>query len=203
MITHYNDNHIEIIAFERAKRGNDCCGDEHIVIQTKTFTICAVVDGLGSGQGAYEAAQIIAQIIKEKYTCTIEQIMELCNEAMMHHRGAVMSIIKIHYVTNEIQYCNVGNVRFTLYYPNKEVIRPIPTRGYLSGRHCTVTSERFKYEKGCIFLLYSDGVLTIPPMERMFRLGQLEDLTERIVKEATYAEDDITLLVGKIGSAQC
>jgi negative regulator of sigma-B (phosphoserine phosphatase) len=57
MFAYFNDDQMELAAIEQAKPGESCSGDAYTVIQKKDFTVCAVIDGLGSGEGALQSAK--------------------------------------------------------------------------------------------------------------------------------------------------
>lgn len=158
MSTYYNDQKIEVLAFEQAKSGNVCSGDAYTVIQTTNYTICAVVDGLGSGEGALQSAKACVAAIHSFQNESVGSMITACNQAMYNKRGAVVTIIKFEYSTKKLSYCNHGNIGFALYGVDGTTIQPVPTRGFLSGKKLSVKSSTYSYSNGSTFILYSDGV---------------------------------------------
>ncbi len=191
MITYEKNKHMEITIFERTKTGHDLCGDQYTVIHTDRYTICAVVDGLGSGKGAYEAAIIAIETIKAVTERSASEIVDACNKTMLKRRGVVITVIKIDYATRTISYSNVGNVRFILYRPNDSVIKPMPSRGFLSGKKRVVASKTFAYEPESVFVLFTDGIDDIP--ENIL----FEQPHDNLFTQIDHKQDDAVLLIGK------
>ncbi len=161
MITYYENGKMEVAIMEQAKPGKVCCGDAHTVIHTDDYTICAVVDGLGSGEGALQSANAAVEVINTFHGESVQQIVEACNRALLHKRGAVMTIIKVDYSKGEVCYSNFGNIGFVMHLPDGKTIQPIPSRGYLSGKKQKITSHCFPYESGVRFYCIQ-MVLRIP-----------------------------------------
>ncbi|NEU31462.1 SpoIIE family protein phosphatase [bacterium LRH843] len=198
MITYNDDKNVEVVILQRTKPGNSACGDAHTVIHTDNYTVCAVVDGLGSGEGARQSATAIIETIQACHHEPVKQIVEACNQKMYHMRGAVMTIIKINYSNRKVCYCNVGNVGFDMHLPNGKTFRPIPSRGYLSSKKQIITSNCFAYQHGCVFSLYSDGVIAPPTKVELMNMDSPRESAEFLFSKNDSAVDDLTLLVGKI-----
>ncbi|KMJ55858.1 indirect negative regulator of sigma-B activity [Bacillus sp. LL01] len=198
MINFYEHKNLEIAAVQQAKPGNIHCGDAHVVVEEKDFTICAVVDGLGSGEGASESAVAAIKIIKDNRFLDVEEIVKTCNEAMVNKRGAVLTLVKVDFVKKELNYCNFGNIGFVMYYPDGTTIQPIPLRGYLSGRKAVIKSKSFSYKEGSIFMLYSDGVKIPFSKKNLLTIDSLKKEFTDLLTLDRFAIDDVTLLVGKL-----
>ncbi|KMK76931.1 SpoIIE family protein phosphatase [Alkalihalobacillus pseudalcaliphilus] len=198
MISFYEDSRLEIAALQQSKNNMHFCGDAHLVLTEKDFMICAVVDGLGSGEGAHESADIVVKEVEKQKDLKLDDIMVACNEKLHGYRGAVVSLVKIDYLERALYYSNFGNISFVLYYPDGKVIQPIPSRGYLSGRVQKFYLERFPYEEGMTFMLYSDGVKKPPEKNQITKMGKVKEEVPSIFEAATFAQDDVTLLIGKL-----
>lgn len=198
MISYHEAGKVNVVVRELAKDGNDICGDAHAVIHTNSYSICAVIDGLGSGEGAFQSANAAIKAIHANQHLSVQSIVEACNEALLYKRGAVMTIIKMDYDHNEVQYSNVGNVGFIMYYPDGSIIQPISTRGYLSGKKTSVASQSFALRRGSVFVMYTDG-LEAPPSKRFLEnIHSIEEAVDLLFLKAKHVHDDVTVLVGKI-----
>ncbi|WP_078551286.1 PP2C family serine/threonine-protein phosphatase [Bacillus alkalicellulosilyticus] len=190
---------VKVAIYQKAKQGNDLCGDSYVIIETDRYFLCAIADGLGSGEGAHCASVEAITIIKENHDAPVEVLMSKCNEAQLSRRGIVMTIVKIDYEQQRIHYSNVGNIGFVFYLPSGKVVRPIPQRGFLSGRKVMIKEESFPYESGSTFILYSDGLHSsnIKPLN-LTTLHSPDDATEFIRKNIKNKEDDLTVLIAQI-----
>ncbi|WP_332698025.1 PP2C family serine/threonine-protein phosphatase [Halalkalibacter lacteus] len=198
MVTFYNSEKIEVAAFEQAKQGNSCCGDAHSVIHADDYTVCAVADGLGSGEQALDAALAAIGEIQRYHGLTVGQMVEACNDALHNKRGAVLTVLKIDYKKQEISYCNYGNIGFVMYLPDGKTIQPIPSRGYLSGKKTNFKSSSFPYMKGSSFLLYSDGVKKRPAKDTLVQMTSPREASSYLFSNNELVSDDVTMLVGKL-----
>ncbi|KHF39062.1 SpoIIE family protein phosphatase [Halalkalibacter okhensis] len=198
MVTIYRDEKVEVAAFEQAKQGNACSGDMHTVIHQTDYAVCAVIDGLGSGEGARKSATAALGVIEAHHHKSVDQMVELCNGALSNKRGAVLTVIKIDYSKGEVRYCNFGNVGFIMYMPDGRMIQPIPSRGYLSGKKQQLRMSSFPYVSGSSFLLYSDGVKKKPTKEKLMKLPSFDAITDTYFSSDYFASDDVTMLIGKL-----
>ncbi|WP_062048814.1 SpoIIE family protein phosphatase [Bacillus sp. JCM 19034] len=198
MIKRYTDGRTDVIALEKTKPGNVCCGDVHTVIYTDEYMLCTVIDGLGSGESARRSANIVLETIKRYHQYPVNDIADKSNQKLGTERGVVLTIIKIYYDKKQIAYCNYGNVVFLLRTPDGKLVQPIPRRGYLSGRKSTLNTQYFTFEKDSIFCLHSDGIRSFKK-EKLLSAHELDDVKtymERFIEEVA---DDATVLIGKIG----
>ncbi|MBM7838625.1 negative regulator of sigma-B (phosphoserine phosphatase) [Alkalihalobacillus xiaoxiensis] len=195
MVTYYKDHYVDIATVQRTKPGNTVCGDAHIVIQSSDYAICAVIDGLGSGKGAHFSAEKAVQAIREYQHESAVEILERCNQALSNERGAVITLVHIDYANNVLTYSNYGNIGFLLHHPDGSTDQPMPKRGYLCGRMQKLTSEQFKYKPGSAFIMFSDGVESLPPIRKLAALSVSNDL---ISNQLYSVKDDATLMVGKL-----
>lgn len=199
MIEHQQLEKADISVYQVAKKGNWCSGDAFYTVRTNDYILCAVADGLGSGEEAMEAAAIAMNVIKEDHHLNLDTIMDHCNNVLWGTRGVVLTILKIDIHSNIIEYTNVGNIACTFYKPSGDMIRPLPSRGYLSGKRKAFKIQRIPYEKDMIFILYSDGLIFDPMYHTLFTKNETpERIIERVVSLMENSNDDTTILVGKV-----
>lgn len=199
MVESKEDQNIEVAILQRSKDGGEFCGDAYTVVQTDEYVVCAVIDGLGSGEWASESAQAALHIVEEAHDLPVKSIVERCNQALASTRGAVLTVIKLVFENRQISYSNFGNIGFTMFNPNGTIVQPLPTRGYLCGRRELIKESHYQYDAGTIFILYSDGVASPPPKRNLLNIMSLKGNEEAIFDKARYVEnDDVTLLIGKL-----
>ncbi|PYZ95467.1 phosphoserine phosphatase [Alteribacter lacisalsi] len=199
MIKHHQLDDMEVTSFHTAKKGNWCSGDAYYISSDDDYVICAVADGLGSGEEAMEASSAVIRCIEEHEDESVEELMARCNNVLLNTRGAVLTIIKLDIPSKEIVYSNIGNIGCIFYPPSGKLVRPIPSRGYMSGRRQKFKSQRIQYEKGTTFILYSDG-LRFDPVFHAFMNGMpsTEKAMQQVIDSMTDQSDDTTILIGKV-----
>lgn len=198
MIKQYTDGRTDVIALEKTKPGNACCGDVHTVIHTDEYMLCTVIDGLGSGEAARRSADIVLETVKQNHHHPVNDIADQSNQKLLPERGVVLTIIKIYYDKKQIAYCNYGNVGFLLRTPSGKFIQPIPKRGYLSGKKSKLDVQYFPFERDSIFCLHTDGIRSPFKKEKLLSVSKLDDARKYLGQMTEEIVDDVTVLVGKI-----
>lgn len=190
---------IEIASFQKAKNNNAWCGDAFFCIETDNYFICAVSDGLGSGELAYDASNTVISYIQSHHDEPLCTLMEKCNQLLVNKRGVVLSIMKVDYVNKEIIYSNIGNINCIFYSADQILRRTIPKRGFLCGRKVSLTTQHIPYEKGMRFIIFTDGIeLKSTLHDSIAREGKIKDVLNFVKNRANYKEDDVTFLAGDI-----
>jgi phosphoserine phosphatase RsbX len=85
------------------------CGDQYFIKKLDDFILFAVIDGLGHGKKAEEAAKLAIKTLDAHANESIESLFKLCHEALIKTRGAAMTLVKID-VSYKLTYIAIGNV---------------------------------------------------------------------------------------------
>jgi phosphoserine phosphatase RsbX len=198
MIMHESNQFVHTLAYQIPKEGKVCCGDSYFINITENCLICAVADGLGSGERANESSNAICKIVEQNQDEDVEVLMDLCNLELKNKRGATVSILKINFKNNQFTYSSVGNIRFVLSEPSGSFIYPLPVLGYLSGKPQKYRTQTYSYEKGSKFIIHTDG-LVIPGIKEILKKGQtVEDLSRLLETNSIAQNDDLTYIVGQL-----
>jgi hypothetical protein len=94
----------------RALPGESVSGDMHVVEAFPRGALAAVIDGLGHGPEAAEAAAVAAATLREDPGASVLTHMTRCHEALRRTRGAAMSVASFSYSTRTVSWVGVGNV---------------------------------------------------------------------------------------------
>ncbi|MGY3716901.1 PP2C family serine/threonine-protein phosphatase [Sutcliffiella cohnii] len=197
MIEQLTHRHVQVSAYQNAKNGKYYCGDSYYINATNDFFICVVADGLGSGEYAYESSKSVVEVAREYENENVATIMEECNKSLRLKRGAAVSILKVYYEEEKLEYSCIGNIRFFLYPPDEKLIYPLPVKGYMSGKPLKMKTYSYVYEAGTRFFIYSDGIEI--PSVRNYLKGMLPpSLLMKLVKyHSNEGEDDVTIISGE------
>lgn len=162
-----------------------------------------VVDGLGSGEAAAEAAQIaVACIAREAESISspfdprqvLTEMLSLADGQMRRSRGAALGLAMLDAEAREGYFAGVGNVEMRVL-GNGTQVRPVGVPGIVGAGLPRMRVEAFPYHRGHLVVLHSDGlspVFEVEPHECAAR--PLEALAERLVS-AHAKNDDLTLLL--------
>lgn len=149
---------VQVAVYQKEKEGSSYCGDSYFFKETEDGFICALADGLGSGEFAEESAEIVIDIIKKNTNASQEEIVKKCNEQLLGKRGVVLGILKLNFNASEYSVSSIGNIGIVLVTSDKKKRRYIPSAGYLAGFKRAFKIERGKLENQMNFIMFSDGV---------------------------------------------
>ncbi|MFD1851833.1 protein phosphatase 2C domain-containing protein [Oceanobacillus bengalensis] len=190
-----SENHkIEIAVFQKAKTGKSCCGDSYFYTETEDGFVCALADGLGSGQYAKESSAIVIDTIKESADATVEQLVEIANTKLIGKRGAVLGIFKVDFHTMICSFSTIGNIGAVIATKDKKK-RIVPNIGYLGSSQRTFKVIQEEIEPGTNFIMFSDGVKDLELSNVYFSHEDIRDIIksyEHISEEER--QDDTTLI---------
>lgn len=132
-------------------------GDSYLVIPCAARSLYMVVDGLGHGLAASQAAGEAVKAVRESATRSLQEMMTAAHDALKATRGAAMSIALVDHTRLLVTYGGVGNVSALL--SNGQITRNMVSRNGTLG----VTPLRFHeysypFDPGMMLLMFSDGV---------------------------------------------
>ncbi|MBY7142397.1 SpoIIE family protein phosphatase [Virgibacillus sp. NKC19-3] len=149
---------VNVSVFQQPKKGNYHCGDSYFYMETENEFVCALADGLGSGEVAKESSQIVIDIIRDNIHATVEQLVKLCNTKLSGKRGAVVGILKLDFVSGLYSFSSIGNIGVMTIKESQKRKRTIPNAGYLGGYQRSFKIMQEKLEPNMNFIMFSDGV---------------------------------------------
>lgn len=103
---------VEVGAARRPMPGEVECGDDFVVVHGDDTVLIAVIDGLGHGETAAEAAAVAVTCVREAADQPLPELLLTCHERMRRTRGAVMTIARLARGVDgaELTWAGVGNV---------------------------------------------------------------------------------------------
>jgi anti-sigma regulatory factor (Ser/Thr protein kinase) len=146
-------------AWSRPRPGDDANGDAYLVREHDGETLLAVVDGLGHGRGAREAAQAALAELYRWEGEPLGEVVEGVHDALRATRGAVMGAIVLSPARGAFTYAGVGNVEVRVF-NSPEPARPIPSNGTLGARLPPVRVWPHPWVEGTTLVIASDGIST-------------------------------------------
>lgn len=198
MIDQIHKEEIEVFAYQIAKQGKICNGDSYFILATEEYFVCALADGLGSGERANESSTAVMAVVKENHQDDVQALMKKCNTVLKDKRGAAVAVLKVFFRTLEFEYSCVGNIRFMLYAPSGKMTFPLPVSGYLSGKPQVFRSQRYSYEKNSMFIIHSDGLNLRAAKSFLRDAPSVECLMNQLKRDEGERTDDVTYIIGKL-----
>lgn len=159
-----------------------------------------VVDGLGHGMFAAEAAAQAVGAFRRHQNLPPARIIEFIHIALRATRGAAASIATVQPAGRVIEFAGIGNVSCMLLSNKNKTQNFISHNGTLGHQLHRVQQFKYTYQPGDSLLMQSDGLSTqsrlgIPPS----LLSQSPIvLTPFLFSEQARGRDDATLLVARL-----
>ncbi|MEU4413885.1 MULTISPECIES: SpoIIE family protein phosphatase [Nocardia] len=151
----------------RALPGQDVSGDRALVLDTGAGVLFAVLDGLGHGAPAAEAADRAMAILTENCGEPLDVLMVLCHRAMVETRGAAVSLALIE-PGETLQWLGVGNVDsrlLTLGPAGPELRATMLLTGGIVGYRLPshLQPQTLPIRPGDLLLMATDGIVAVGP----------------------------------------
>lgn len=145
-----------------ALSGEHESGDRHLVKFFRNGALVAVVDGLGHGAEAAEAAGLAVETLERHASESIIPLLRRCHAVLPRTRGVVMSVASFNAVDATMTWLGVGNVEGVLVHaapesaPDKEslLLRGGVVGGQLPGLRAAV----FQVAPGDTLIFTTDGI---------------------------------------------
>ncbi|HST51605.1 MAG TPA: ATP-binding protein [Pyrinomonadaceae bacterium] len=143
--------------WSRARPGEDKNGDAYFIGGHGEETLLAIVDGLGHGLGANEAALVALDTLEQWRGEPLGETILALHDALRATRGAVLGAVVVNRRRESFTYAGVGNVELRVF-GSPEPARPIPTNGTLGARLSQVRVWPHRWTEGTTLVLASDGI---------------------------------------------
>lgn len=175
-------------------------GDRYIVVPTPARTLVAVVDGLGHGREAAEAAEVAVTTLQRFAGESVIALVKRCHEAMKTTRGAVMSLASFHAQDSTLSWLSVGNVEVVLLRqdpnasPERETIFMRP--GVVGFRLPVLQAQVMPVSPDDILILATDGIRN-GFEQGLSRTASLQEIAGSICTRYNKGNDDALVLVAR------
>lgn len=148
---------LRVGSWSRPRPGEELNGDAYFVSEHDGELLLAVVDGLGHGRGANEAALAAVETLSNWRGEPLQELVWGVHESLRSTRGAVMGAVVIDTSRGTYVYAGVGNVELRLVGAS-DPGRPVPTNGTLGARLQNVRVWPHRLSEGTTLVLASDGI---------------------------------------------
>lgn len=192
----------DIGLFTRARRFAPENGDAYIVKEWNGNLLAGVIDGLGHGHFAQEAALAAQRYVETHYDLPLERIFLGVDRACRATRGVVMALARFD-STNEVSFAGIGNIEAWIW-ANSDPIRLIGRRGILGVNEQKIVVQREQWRPGSALVLHSDGLTSKWQGHDFVGLERqpAQIIANRLMRTLAIHDDDATVLVVK-GHMSC
>jgi negative regulator of sigma-B (phosphoserine phosphatase) len=180
-------------------KGNVESGDTCLVRHFSGGALAAVIDGLGHGREAAEAAREAIATIEERPSESVIFLLQQCHQRLQGApRSVVMTLASFNFEDHSLICAGVGNVDGLLMHadpravPRHEAV--VPHRGLVGGRLPPLRASSHTVKPGDTLVLATDGIRQGFDTElRVDRVPQA--IADAILRQYTLGIDDALVLV--------
>ena len=176
--------------------GEERSGDLAVFVPTASGALCCVIDGLGHGPEAADAAETCGAIVRQHSEAGATELLNACHEALVETRGVVMTVAWFDLDQSRLSWAGVGNVdaRLVRLGPEQREDVALVFGGVLGYRMPNVRPATMPLERGDMLVMITDGIDgAISPA--LAGGGAAQTLAERIFAMHAKGSDDALAVV--------
>jgi negative regulator of sigma-B (phosphoserine phosphatase) len=181
----------------RAFPGEIESGDLHLVAHFAEGVLIAVMDGLGHGPQAADAARVAASTLLHEPYESVTNLMQRCHAALRKTRGVVLSLASIDAEANLMTWLGVGNVDGALFRADRSARESIPQRSGVVGYELpALRATKLPIARGDTLIFVTDGISSDFSAESWLD-GHPQQIADHILSRYAKASDDALVLVAR------
>jgi phosphoserine phosphatase RsbX len=182
----------------QAHAGHDRSGDVAVFVASERGGLVAVIDGLGHGDAAADAAEAAAQVMHEHVELPPQDLLQRCHEKLRRTRGAVMTLAWFDLQERTMAWTGVGNVeaRFVRAGDRNDArhASPVVLGGVVGYNLPQVRMGTIPLEPGDAVVLATDGVAADYSVSLESGIAA-QELAERVLERHRKGNDDALAVV--------
>lgn len=180
-------------------------GDLHVVEPFAQGALVAVIDGLGHGGPAAEAARAAAKFMKMNAGESVIRLVQQCDQRLQRTRGVVMSLASINTTDETLTWLGVGNVDGILIRSNASARTTSEflnaARGVVGARLPGLRAAVLPIIRGDTLIFVTDGIRS--GFDEGLPIGNSpQQIADRILAHDGLNTDDALVLVARYEGPQ-
>jgi phosphoserine phosphatase RsbX len=193
---------IEWAAKARPRPGENVCGDRMIAVDVDgTAALIGVLDGLGHGTEAAEAASCGVDVLRAARAEPLDVLVQRCHRALSGTRGVAMTLARIDFRTDALSWAGIGNVAADLVAKHPagvEVRSSARLAGGIVGYRIpeALTPQEVPIRPGDLLVITSDGIVEDHLDDIDFAASSLA-IADQILRRHAKDSDDALVLAAR------
>lgn len=193
---------IEWAGKARPQVGENICGDMFVAVDVDgTGALFGVLDGLGHGAEAAEAANCGVKVLRSGRAEPLNVLVQRCHSALSATRGAAITLARIDFRTNTLSWTGIGNVAADLVAKHPggvEVRSSARLAGGIVGYRIpeTLKPQQVPIRPGDLLVMASDGIVEGYLDNIDFAASSLT-IADQILHERAKDNDDALVLAAR------
>jgi anti-sigma regulatory factor (Ser/Thr protein kinase) len=175
-------------------------GDGYAHFDSANFSTVIVVDGLGHGTYANEAATLAIKTFESHVELMPAQIIEKIHNALTRTRGAAVAVARINHQTNELSYSGLGNISAQIAMDFK-VQSLLSNDGIVGGNARRFHTNTYPWSSEAILTMFTDGLTSKLRLDvdtyPGFVLRSPNIIASVLMRDFKRGRDDATVVVAK------
>lgn len=178
--------------------GESACGDGWCVVQTPTRAMVLLVDGLGHGPNAAQAADVAIETFRTVTERPPVEVVGVMHEALRATRGAAVAVAEVRRGDGgvTVDFCAVGNTSSAIVGAGKprSLATMNGTAGLQVGKLQGFTQE---WPAGAVLVMHTDGITTRWRLDAQPGIQRHDPaiIAALLQRDFTRPRDDATVLV--------
>lgn len=190
---------LEVGAVSVAKAGEPVCGDSWAVAAEQDCPAVMVVDGLGHGLGAADAARLAVRAFGAESTLPPGALVAAIHAALRGSRGAAVSVARIDGGRGVVTYAGLGNVAALVAAggDSRHLVSSNGTAGHGAGR---IHEFSYPWPADALLVMHSDGLGTRWALERYPGLRERHPalVAGVLYRDWRRGRDDVTVVAARL-----
>ncbi len=174
------------------------CGDSYAVEHLDGRTLLLVVDGLGHGVTAADAAREAVKVFRNRRASAPAEIIQALHEGLRGTRGAVAAVAAVDHSRRQVRYAGAGNISASVLTPGASQ-NMVSHNGTLGHEVRKVQEFTYDWPRGATLVMHSDGLSSQwRPDKYAGLLARHPSLIAGILyRDFKRTRDDVTVLVAQ------
>ncbi len=180
------------------KRGERVCGDGWAVRHDAAGLSALVVDGLGHGpQAAEAAAAALGTFARQRYGAPSDALHAV-HDGVRHTRGAAGAILEVNRDKGTAVFAGVGNISCVIM-SRESARQTVSSNGTLGYQARSFRDYTYPWNTGAAFVMFSDGLTSHWSFDQYHGLGMRHPtvIAAVLYRDCSRQRDDVTVLVGR------
>lgn len=202
--SHFFNKPLQINSISVPKPGEKLCGDANMIFYDafqKVFKVF-LIDGLGHGSEAYDAAQKALDVYKELKDDQPHEILQQIHEAIKDTRGGVAMALNYDFEEHKLNFCGIGNINGRLM--GIETSSGLFSLNGIVGHvfPSEIDTHQIEWEVRKILILSSDGITSRYNLNKYLHIQKHDPaiIAACLYRDFKRGNDDASIIVSKYPS---
>ena len=182
-----------------AHAGEPVCGDDWAVTWRRNQGEVLVVDGLGHGVAASEAAAQAVRAFRASHASAPAAVVDELHLALRPTRGAALAVAAIDRDVQIVKYAGLGNIGASIVTPDRRRTSLVSQNGTAGHAARRITEFSYPFRDGSALVMFSDGLASGWDPAAYPRLWSYDPaiVAGVLYRDFSRRRDDVTVVVGK------